>query len=168
MKRLKMIFGSLLMLIVMTSFSQCSGSKQLDKKAPMEIAQAYCQRWVGGIEGAGSGINLVLPAESSEIQLDSVYFRGRSAKLEFNESGNVYIGRFINESPKKKDIIVNADPKKEYGNEMPKLPEKIPFELKDTECVASYKSDDKIRYFKIENIVEKALIPYPSAPKNKQ
>ena len=152
----------------MSSFSQCSSSKKLDKKAPITFAEVYCQRWVGGVEGAGSGMNFTILADNNELMLDSVYFRGRVTKLEYNDKAKMYVGSFINAPTGPQDKVFSADPKEEYGNEMPKIPEKIPFELGDNECVVSYKSGDKTRYFKIENIKEKPLIAYPSAPRNGQ
>ena len=152
----------------MSSFSQCSGSRDLDKKAPVNIEKAYCQRWVGGVEGAGSGLNIHLPMGDSEMELDSVYFRGKAAKLEWKKEARQYVGRYTTEFNKKKDIVMNEDPKKEYGNELPKVESKIPFELKQDECVVSYKKGDKTHYFKIENIGEKPMLAFPSAPPVKQ
>jgi len=63
---------------------------------------------------------------------------------------------------------MSNDPNAEFGNEMPEISQKIPFVLKDNECVISYKDGKTTKYFKVDNITEKDLIPYPSAPPNKQ
>ena len=162
------IIISALTLIVMSSFSQCSGSKSLDEKAPVTIEQAYCQRWVGGVEGGGSGMNIYLPLSDAGFELDSVYFRGRAAKLEWKEGAKQFVGRFQSEFNKKEDIIMDKDPAKEYGNELPDSASSIPFELKQDECVVSYKKGNRTHYFKVEKIVEKQMIAFPSAPKVKQ
>ena len=102
------------------------------------------------------------------IQLDSVYFRGKAAKFEIKPNNStLFIGRFSLAANQKKDIIMSNKPKAEYGNELPKLNTKIPFELKDNECVVSYNEGDKTKYFKIENVVEKQAQFYPSAPPRK-
>ncbi|NND25682.1 MAG: hypothetical protein HKO00_06630 [Flavobacteriaceae bacterium] len=167
MEKLKSISFSLLMLFVMASFSQCSSTKQLQEKAPMAIEQVYCQQWVAGIEGGGSGINIFIPVESKHVVLDSVYFRGRSAKLETKEGELLFVGRFKTALNQPKDMVFSNEPNAEYGNRV-QIPEKIPFELKDNECVISYRDGDKTKYFKIDNVVEKEMIAYPSAPPNKQ
>jgi hypothetical protein len=155
--------------MVMFSFSQCSSQKKLQEKAPVAVSKAYCQTWVAGARGGGSGINIFIPVESvSEegVELDSVYFRGRSAKLETKPQNNtLYIGRFLTKANERYDLVMSGDSKEEYGNKRPESTEKIPFELKENECVVSYKDGKKMKYFKIENIVETAAIPPPMARK---
>jgi len=169
MKTLKTISFSILMLIVMASFSQCSSTKKLQLNYPLDLGQVYFQKWIAGIEGGGAGLNIFIPTEDTSIKLDSVYFRGKAAKLEVkSQNGTIYIGRFISNFNKKKDLIMSNDPNAEFGNEMPEISQKIPFVLKDNECVISYKDGKTTKYFKVDNITEKDLIPYPSAPPNKQ
>lgn len=154
---------------MMGSFSQCSSAKQLETKAPMHFGNAYFQKWLAGVQGGGSGINLVIPVATNSIALDSVYFRNRSAKLELGAaSPKAYIGRFKTALNQKKDMILSSDPKEEFKNKVPDAVETIPFELKDNECVVSYQDGTKTKYYKITGIVEKDMIPYPSAPPNKQ
>jgi len=152
----------------MASFSQCSSTKQLQEKSPMALDQVYCQKWVAGIQGGGSGLNIFIPIKENTVQFDSVYFRGRSVKLEFREKEMIYIGRFISAFNQKKDMIMSSEPNAEYGNQVPTEPVKIPFELKDNECVISYIKEGQSMYFKIDNVVEKEMIPMPSASPNKQ
>lgn len=167
-KGINKIATLILILVVMSSFSQCSGSKDLDKKAPLNIEKAFYQSWVAGVEGGGSGINVFLPTKERTMELDSIYFRGQSAKLEWNEETSEYVGRFTTALNQKKDIIMSGDSKEEYGNEMPVPQSSIPFELKQDECIISYSREGKTRYFKLEKLVEKPSIPYPSAPPVKQ
>ena len=103
------------------------------------------------------------------VKLDSVYFRGKKAKLTIlSDNNKVFVGRiktdFNNET---QDIIMSGDANKEYGNKLPELPEKIPFELEDNQCVVSYQEGDITKYFKIENVVEKASTPMMSVPMSK-
>ncbi len=156
----------------MFSFSQCSSQKKLQDQAPMQLKEVYCQSWVAGVRGGGAGINIFIPTNIKtydNTRLDSVYFRGKSAKLQIIEDKTiVYVGRFISEANKNQDLVMSGNRKEEYGNKTPMGEEGIPFELKDDECVVSYKVGAKTKYFKIENIVEKVSIPYPSAASNKQ
>ena len=169
MKIFKTTLSFLLMLLVMASFSQCSSAKRIQEKAPLELGQVYFQNWIAGFEEGGAGLNIYIPTVNSSIELDSVYFRGKTAKLEIKSlNQTIYIGRVISDLNKKKDIVMSSEPNAEYGNEMPKIPQKIPFELKDNQCVISYKDGKTTKYFMVDNVVEKELIPYPSAPPNKQ
>ena len=152
----------------MTSFSQCSSSKKLQKNAPEGIGQVYCQSWVAGVEGGGSGLNIFIPVTTAELMLDSVYFRGKAAKLEFKKEVMQFVGRYTSDFNKKKDIVMSEDPKEEYGNEMPAVEKPIPFKLEENECVISFTEGDKTKYFKITNVVEKQALAYPSAPPVKQ
>jgi len=169
MKKMKSILYLLLMLIVLTGFSQCSNTRALQDKAPLEIGEVYFQKWIAGIQGGGSGINLFIPTTKSSIKLDSVYFKDMVVKLESTPNdGVLYIGRFKSEFNQKKDIIISSEPNAEFENPIPKIKRKSPFILKEDQCVISYKEGDKTRYFKIESIAEKHLVQYPSAPPNKQ
>ncbi|MBT8303848.1 MAG: hypothetical protein KJP09_05200 [Bacteroidia bacterium] len=155
--------------MIMFSFSQCSSQKKLQETAPVKLSKAYCQTWVAGARGGGSGINIFIPVETApdkKIVLDSVYFRGRSAKLETKpQNDTLYIGRFLTKVNEKYDLVMSSDPKQEYGNKRPEDTEKIPFELKMNECVVSYTEGKKTKYFKIDEVEEKAAIPPPMARK---
>ncbi len=157
----------------MTSFSQCSSSKKLQSKVPIEFGEGYFQKWVAGVKGGGSGINIFISINegvSEEFILDSVYFRGKVAKLEVKPNNKtLYIGRFKTDlNTMKQDIVMSSDSKEEYGNQLPKIEAKIPFDLKDNECVVSYKKGDETQYYKIENIIEKQAEYFPSVPPNRQ
>ena len=168
MRMFKAFLYSFLMLLVMASFSQCSSSKQFSEKAPLEFGEVYCQKWVAGVQGGGSGMNLMIPVEEFKVSLDSVYFRGKGVILEKDEQAKMYIGRFKDPLNNPKDYVMSGDPKEEYGNKLPDVSKGIRFDLKDNECVVSYKVKEVTQYFKIENVIEKEFVPYPTAPPNKQ
>lgn len=153
--------------LFLMSFSQCSSTKNLQKEVPLAFGEVYCQAWTGGVEAAGSGLNIVIPAleSDSKISLDSVYFRGKVTILEQKQvnSKTTYIGRFRSKPPK--DFVISNNPKEEYGNTID-LPQNFPFDLKDNECVVSYKEANETKYYKITNVVEKPRNNYPSAPQN--
>jgi len=154
MKRIKKIIVSLLLLVLMASFFQCSSSKMLQKNLPFEIGKAYYQE-------STSGIHIFIPMKSNpnNILLDSVYFKGKQIKLEHKDK--LFVGMFKTNRIEKRDIIMSNEPYAEYGNKVPNLTQKARFELKEHECMVSYKEDGTIKYFKIKNITSKETQVYP-------
>ena len=104
---------------------------------------------------ARKGYNIQFEIETTSVELDSVFFRNMSVKLERDPSAskNVYLGVFILPN-RLKNHILHKDPKKEFGNELPDTSEKIPFQLMDNEAVISYKVDNKTEYYRVINLIE--------------
>ena len=153
MKTLKYVSFLSLMLIVMTSFSQCASSKKLQEKSPGMIGEVYFENWVAGVQGGGAGTNIVIPVSGPQIALDSVYFRGEVAKLEQGgilpkpAKGHYYIGRFY--SKFNQDDGTTLYPPKEDTSQNSEEAKPIPFKLEENECVISYFENDVIKYYKI-------------------
>lgn len=149
-------------------FSYCSSAQRLEEQAPFIIEELYTQKWIAGIQSGGSGTDLYLKLKDlkEDIDLDSVYFRSKVAKLETTSDQNLFVGRFTSMS--KQDIVLSNEPKAEFGNEAPKLLNKTPFQLKASECVISYRQNSTTRYFKVGGIKEKPTLSYPITPPNKQ
>jgi len=165
MKTVKKIIGLLVLTVIMTSFSQCSSTQKLQKTPPVAFGETYFEQWVSGVAQGPSGINVFIELKDESIQLDSVYFRGRVAKFEVKPSNKLlFIGRFKNESKEKTDRIMSSDANEEYGNIVPEISTKIPFELTQNECVISYKSDGKTKYYKVTNLVKKQSRDIPMSP----
>lgn len=169
MKIIKKTIKIMLMLIAMVSFSQCSSSKKTQNSAPFEIGEAYYQKWIAGVKGGGSGINIFIPIISNpnNVMLDSVYFRGKQSKIE-TVNKTLFIGRFKTATNTKKDIVMSSEPYAEYGNKAPSFTKKSPFKLNDDECVVSYIINNKVKYLKISNNFKKEHKIYQSAPPKKQ
>lgn len=143
----------------MAIFSQCATGKQLETNLPFEIGDVYYQERVAGVDGGGSGVNIFITLQENpnNIILDSVYFQGKEAKLEFRNN-TVYVGRLESKTVLKNDIIMSIEPYAEYGNKVPVVPKKPRFELKEDECIVSYKTSNKVKYFKIEKINKKEAL----------
>ena len=155
----------ILLSFIMTGFSQCSSTKKLQSKAPTEITEIYYQRWASGVRDGGAGVDLFISTTSKNVQLDSVYFRGRISSLELQtETANLYKARFVI-TKEKFDIIMSNDSLAEYGNKLPDENKPFPFDLKDQECVISYKDGKKTKYFKIEGIKEGEVKHFPMGRK---
>ncbi|MGC1206022.1 MAG: hypothetical protein WA839_14195 [Flavobacteriaceae bacterium] len=160
MELFKSIFFTTALLFVLATFSQCAGGKQFDNKLPFEVGGVYYQQWVSGVEGGVKDIVIPITSNSKKIKLDSVYFHKKQAKLEYLNNG-FYVGRFEYETDQKTDIIMSNEPYAEYGNQVPKLPKKPRFQLKEDECLVSYKVGNKTKYFKISGIIKKEYLNYP-------
>jgi len=165
MRLLKNISFALSLVLIMSSFSQCSSTQKLEKNTSINFGDVYCQKWTAGIKEGGSGINLYIPVIKSnkKILLDSVYFRGKVTKLIISDDSLHFVGRFKKIEKSDYDIIMSSNPREEYGNKVPELPKKIPFELKDSECIVSYIDDKSTKYIKIDDINEKPMVSYPSS-----
>jgi len=155
MKTLKYIFKLLSLIIIMSSFSQCSSAQKLQVEAPTNFGDIYCKKQVSGIAEGPSSLNIYIEVKESNFELDSVYFRGRVTKLKkHSQKEGTYIGQFSLLSSQKQDIVLSSDPKAEYGNRIPEKPMKIPFELLHNECVISYIKNGKTMYYKLTNVEE--------------
>ncbi|WP_424492845.1 hypothetical protein [Salinimicrobium sp. GXAS 041] len=156
-------------IFIIISMSNCANGQKITEEAPVAFQQAYYTPWVGGVKGSGAGYNLFIPVngEMAEVQLDSVYFRGKKAKLTTKpQNDNLYIGHFETSSGTKKapDLVMSSDPREEYGNQAPEIIRDFPFELKEDEAVVSFRKEGKTSYFKISNIQKRdsdVKINYP-------
>lgn len=137
-------------------FANCANGKKLQEEPPAAIKQAYFTTYTGGVKGADSGYNLFIPVEKgAEIQMDTVYFRGRKAVIQQDsQDPDIYIASFRIPSREGKvpDLIMHEDPKKEYGNPVPERLEKMPFEMEKDEAIVRYTKNGKVKYFKITGI----------------
>lgn len=152
---IKLIFTKISLCCLLAVFTQCASSQNTEKTSPMKLTDAYFQKWNSPIKEGGSGFLVYLPIEeSSDIQLEYAYFKGKKIKLERKAREAVYVGKYGSRA-KKKNLIMSSDPKEEYGNELPELPEKIPYELKEGECVIEYTKNGEKGHFKLDNLPEK-------------
>lgn len=169
-KKIQNILFLLAVSLLLLSFSNCGGAKadgskmSFEKNPPFKISEAYYQNWVAGIKEGGSGTNIHI--HFSEIDpnavLQNIYFRNRilEAKGNINEPKQ-FVGYLKNEA--QRDVIMDADPLEEAQNTPPKT---FPFQLENNQAVLEYWFEGKKRYFKISNLVQKEMIPYPRANPN--
>lgn len=165
----KVIYISTIFLITILSFCQCSTIPKFETKPPIEFQDTYYQKWTAGVQEGGSGINLYIKAKDTvSMVLDSVYFRGKVAKLQvYPNSKNLYVARFIIKSQKLNDVTISNNPKEEISNTIDLNTTKIPFQLEINECVVSYQSKGETLYYKISKLREKNALKYPSLPPSK-
>ena len=171
MKQFNSLLFSMLLLFLTLSVSQCSSAQKLEAVAPLDFGEVYYQKKAQAVRDLESSLTIFIPIKEevkSNIELDSVYFKGRSAKLKATDMAqNMYYGRFVIKPKKAEDIILSSDLKEEHQNKVTMDNPKIPFELLPNQCVISYKQDGKIKYYKISDIKEKRPIEVPMQPNNK-
>lgn len=162
MKLVKHILCLVILTFIMGSFSQCSSAQKLQKEAPTTFGEVYFQKWVSGMAQGPSGINIFIEIKYANVQLDSVYFRGKGTKLDMvNSNKFLYVGKFVSKSTEIRDVIMHGDATQEFGNKAPEIPAKLPFELAPDECVISYSVNNKTKYFKLTDIKEKESKDHP-------
>ena len=155
------IVSSILIIIL---FSNCASS-QFDKKPPFLVKNAKYQNWIGGKPGSkGTLITIEFNEKANEnIQFDTLYFNDTfiPLKVDIIDNKTTLSGNFITSSSRDKLIIMDKNPKKEFGNEAPSLSKKSPFTLAKNECVISYTIKDKTHYFMIDTLQKGKTIIYP-------
>lgn len=142
-------------LLSIFGLTQCKSVK-LDTKAPLTIKSAYYINMVGGMPG-NSSVNLIVEYNNLQnVTLQDAYFLNRKAKVSLENQGkNKVISANINTSTiqSREDLILHNNPTEELKNTPPT--KKLPFNLKDNEAVISYTKNNKLYYFKVENIKKK-------------
>ncbi|SRX52664.1 hypothetical protein AEQU1_00531 [Aequorivita sp. CIP111184] len=167
MKNLKILITLFVVPLFLFSFSNCGGTqevsikKTLTQNPPFKIADAYYQNWVAGVKDGGSGTNIHITFNEldPDVIIQNIYFRNQmlEAKGNINEPSN-YVGYLKNDAPR--DVIMDADPMKEAQNTPIK---KFSFELENNQAVVEYWFNGKKSYYKILNLSQKEMIPYPQA-----
>ncbi len=149
---LKAIFTKVCVLVLLATHTQCATSQKMDTTPPIRIDKAYFEKWTDADNEAG--FTVYIPADATaKLTLDFAYFKGKKITLILDTDTSVYKGRYI--YPKRdNDLIMSDDPKKEFKNTVTGI-ERIPFRLKDNECVVTYTKDDAQGHFKIDNLPEK-------------
>lgn len=132
------------------------------------VSKVYCQSWVAGVRGGGSGIDLYInKSVVGNKKLVTAYFKGKSVK--FNPipvNSTIYVAHFKGDANQRYDLNMEADAINEYGNKAPIDKAAFPFKLESNEAVVSYLDNTKLKYLKLINITKKESLSYPSAPRN--
>ena len=155
--------------IILFSLSSCGGmkntnSKKLVQDPPFRVIEAFYQNWVAGVEVGGSGVNihLTFSEKDADVLIQNIYFRNAILEAKGNiNAPNKFVGYLNNNT--KRDVIMDADPMKEAKNT---ISDEFPFQLKDNEAVVEYWYGGKKNYYKIGNISQRDMIPYPQANPN--
>lgn len=154
MKTLYILFLSLI------AVQNCSN--QMQDKFPVAITDAYYQRWVGGVQGGGSGTGLYFTIDKSlpsDVVLYQLYFRGQKDSIKKIDETNFFA------SFRGTANWVRGDETK--TSDVTPIKIEIPVEIKEDEALIEYSQNKTKKYIKITNLVEKEMLAYPSArPRN--
>lgn len=157
---------SLFLFTLLIVFSQCKSTSEtmkIDNIIKLEETNAthtYFQTWVAGVQGGGSGLNLVLSKSFlKDLVPIQVYFRNKIASAK--EKQFDFTAYYKGERNQLKDTLSeDKDPIIESSKT-------FPFDLKENEAIISYLNDGEITYLKITNIPQKESLAYPSTrPQN--
>lgn len=169
-KNLKILIVLLTVPLLLLSFSNCGGTQNTNSKIsfiqnpPFKISEAYYQNWIAGVKEGGSGTNvhIVFSEMETDVVIQNIYFRNQilEAKGNVNEP-NQFVGYLKNDA--QRDVIMDSDPMKEAQNNPIK---KFPFQLENNKSVVEYWFDGKKNYYKVSNLAEKEMIPYPQTNPN--
>lgn len=123
----------------------CSPKEVFQTQFPIPIADYFYE-----VNGNKTHflIEFQLPI-SEDIKLEKLYFRNQTATIKMisNQKAEVV---FI-----KPDLILDANPENEYGNQPP-IPPKQRFQINSSEAVLEFTQNGKIKHFKFINITEKS------------
>jgi hypothetical protein len=169
-KTMKTLAIILTLPLLLVSLINCGGTqktnmeKSLVQNPPFKITEAYYQNWVAGVKEGGSGTNvhIVLREMNPEVGIENIYFRDRILKAKNDaKQPNQFVGYLRNSS--QRDIIMDQNPIKEAQNTPSKS---FPFQLEENQAVVEYQFNGKKHYYKITNLSQKDMIPYPQANPN--
>ena len=136
------------------------------EKIPAEIMEVYFQKWVGGQEQTGSGIDFHIQfkiALPKDVEFKKVFFQNNEANFE-EQDKTTFVAHLIFKP--KSDIILDADSKNEYGNKAPEIKNKK-LDIQSNEAILEFVKNGKVIKVKIQNIKEKELLAYPAEkPRN--
>ncbi|WP_440120304.1 hypothetical protein [Tenacibaculum sp. Ill] len=144
-------------LILALSFTKCASVK-MENNHPFKIESASYSHVTGGVKGSYNSTNLIINFTAEKpVNFQKVYFQNKitEAVVEQHNDKQYIAARYKTSSNDRKDIILHADPKKEFGNTPNVSEEKFPFELKENEAMISYIKGEETYYVKVENIVKK-------------
>ncbi len=165
------LYSYLLMLGMLTG---CSSQKKLTDEAPFKIGAGFCQEWIGGKEESGKGLLVKIPVSEIEgYKINAIFFRGQQAYTKVvDEDGQKFVVAELKKEGNNlpSDMILHADPKKEFGNKPSGNKNntentKFASELSDNEAVLSYIKKSTIKYVKVSGIKDKPALIYPTKSK---
>ena len=136
-------------IFILALFASCGSNKDLQERAPAQFNEVYYTYNSNGIR-----LNIpVVSIQDQRISLEAVYFHGMRSELKKSEEKpNLYVADFRMGTG---EMVMHEDPKEEYGNKPPQLPEESPFKIDDDEAILVFTQNEQTKYYKLTGIVEK-------------
>lgn len=147
----KYLSGIILVLLL----TMACKTQNVETSAPFTIEEKVYFHWAGGQKGAyGTTIRIKGKQTSTNVSFSKIYFQNHEYEIVpvFNSYGFLLEGNFS--EYKADDMILHADPEKEYGNTPPDLEKKIPFELEPDEAIIVYSVNGLEGYHKVSGMKE--------------
>lgn len=167
---MKYVIKILAFALLVFGYSACGSSQKLVDKLPFTHGELRLEPWTVGETTTQKGVNIYIPIQdnTADVVLDSLYFQGKVVALESvkKDSYTVYIGRFMDRKPS--NLILHADPKKEFGNTPPAAKVIPPFEIADNEALLKYTKDGNARYYRLTSLIPSTAIHYKELPPSLQ
>lgn len=152
--------------LLVFGYTACGSSQKLVDHLPFTHGELRLEPWTVGETNTLKGVNIYIPVQedSSSVVLDSLYYQGKVVQLESvkRDSYKVYIGRFMDSNPS--NLILHADPRKEFGNKPPQGRVTPPYAIDNNEALLKYTMDGKVLYYKLSNLVPATAIHYNELP----
>lgn len=128
----------------------CNNLK-ISKKAPFTIDKAIVIIHNDSTIGKGKLLTVQLKDPlAMNIEMDSVYFDNKIHKIIAKAPDRKEFEAFFPDNVFENDLILDSDPRKEFGNKPPQNKVKIPFKLPENQCVISYRHKGKTHYYQFE------------------
>ncbi|UMB59797.1 hypothetical protein MHL31_12000 [Lutibacter sp. A80] len=152
MNKIVYLFISVIFIVVFKSCGLSNSTSNFEQHPSFIINSAFYKNLDSRQPGV-KGYIFQVDINNSNTVLDSVYFRNASAKLEKDTttSKNSYVGTLMLPN-RMQDFILHSDSKKEFGNKLPEISKKSPFQLTENEAVISFTVNNEIKYYKIPEV----------------
>ena len=152
----------IIVFLISIMFFSCSNKYTLEKKTNIKISEAYYNKWVSGVNGGGSGLQIFLNLETEinfkedKIQLKRIFFRQGHSNLK--KTAKNKFQAFI----KTNDNSTNLElqPVDNKTDETKLENNKTPFKLKENEAILYYIEKGIDKYFKF-SLKEKTISNFP-------
>ena len=155
------ILKSLTVFLLSITITQCGSSQQSLQKVNFDGGDSYYQKWVAGVQGGGSGVNVFFDFTDipQEIKLHQAFFQGMVTTIE--KENDSYVASFKTDLNNERDLVMSNDPVEEMVN-TPSVNEDFMYPLAPFEVGITYMYKGALQFAKISNIKEKESIPLPS------
>ncbi|RPD96543.1 hypothetical protein EGM88_09250 [Aureibaculum marinum] len=142
-------------ILLVTLFNNCASS-QFDKKPPFTVKNAEFNKVIDNTPNSNKTLVAITFTDKVDqnIKFDSIYYNNKAtaATVTLSDYKTVLSGQFIESDFKDRLLVLDKNPKNEFGNRPPSSTKKLPFELETNACVISYTINNKQHYFKIDSL----------------
>ena len=153
--------------LLLVSLLSCSSVKEMKQDTSMiKIQEVYSQKWVAGIQGGGSGIDVYLNLDEAleeGVSFNRIQIKDIETTVIQKTDDLKYVARFKTDL---NQLNLDENTEKEYGNQ---VPQKKEIKLKEGQVKIYFTKNGQEFYKLIENVQKKPMMAYPSMkPQNNE